>query len=164
MLHDKATLAFTAGELGRIGSFYLIGAVAGALFFGHMTDLMGRKKLFFVTLAVYLSGTLLTAFSWDLWSFIIFRVITGAGIGGEYSAVNSAVDELIPARVRGRVDLIVNGSFWLGAALGRRVAPASRSAHFSYRHRLALRLRDRRCPRAYHSLLSYKASRKVRAG
>ncbi len=118
VLHDKATLNFTAGELGRIGSFYLIGAVAGALFFGHMTDLMGRKKLFFVTLAVYLSGTLLTAFSWDLWSFIIFRFITGAGIGGEYSAVNSAVDELIPARVRGRVDLIVNGSFWLGAAVG----------------------------------------------
>jgi MFS family permease len=118
VLHNKATLGFTAGELGQIGSFYLIGAVIGALLFGHLTDLMGRKKLFFVTLAVYLSGTLLTAFSWDLWSFIVFRFVTGAGIGGEYAAVNSAVDELIPARVRGRIDLIVNGSFWLGAAAG----------------------------------------------
>ena len=118
VLHDRATLHFTASELGEIGSFYLIGAVTGALVFGHLTDLMGRKKLFFVTLAVYLSGTLLTAFSWNLWSFVVFRLITGAGIGGEYSAVNSAVDELIPARVRGRVDLIVNGSFWLGAAAG----------------------------------------------
>ena len=118
VLHDEATLHFSAGELGQIGSFYLIGAVTGALFFGHLTDVMGRKKLFFVTLAVYLSGTLLTAFSWNLWSFVAFRLITGAGIGGEYSAVNSAVDELIPARVRGRIDLIVNGSFWLGAAAG----------------------------------------------
>ncbi len=118
VLRDKATLDFTSGEIGQIASFYVIGAVAGALFFGHLTDLMGRKKLFFVTLAVYLSGTLMTAFSWDLWSFIAFRLITGAGIGGEYAAINSAIDELIPARVRGQVDLIVNGSYWLGAAVG----------------------------------------------
>jgi len=118
VLRSEATLHFTSGEIGQIASFYVIGAVAGALLFGHLTDLMGRKKLFFITLAVYLSGTFLTAFSWDLWSFIAFRLITGAGIGGEYSAINSAVDELIPARVRGQIDLIVNGSYWLGAAVG----------------------------------------------
>ncbi len=118
VLQNPATLHLTAGEIGMIASFYLAGAVLGALFFGHLTDLLGRKKLFFATLAVYLSGTLLTAFSWDLWSFIAFRFITGSGIGGEYAAINSAVDELIPARVRGRVDLIINGSYWLGAAAG----------------------------------------------
>jgi MFS family permease len=118
VLQEPATLHFTAAELGLTGSAYLIGAVSGALVFGYLTDLFGRKKLFFITLAVYLTGTLLTAFSWDLASFAVFRAITGAGIGGEYAAVNSAVDELIPARIRGRVDLIVNGSFWLGAAAG----------------------------------------------
>ena len=118
VLQEPATLHFTAAELGLTGSAYLIGAVSGALVFGYLTDLFGRKKLFFITLAVYLTGTLLTAFSWDLASFAVFRAITGAGIGGEYAAVNSAIDELIPARIRGRVDLIVNGSFWLGAAAG----------------------------------------------
>lgn len=118
VLHDPATLHFTPAEIGQTASFYVVGAVIGALVFGHLTDLMGRKKLFFATLAVYLGGTFLTAFSWNLWSFVVFRFITGSGIGGEYSAVNSAVDELIPARVRGQTDLIVNGSYWLGAAVG----------------------------------------------
>ena len=90
----------------------------GALFFGYLTDRWGRKRLFFLTLAVYLTGTLLTAFSWNLLSFAVFRMITGAGIGGEYAAIGSAIDELIPAEFRGRVNLIVNGSYWLGAAAG----------------------------------------------
>jgi MFS family permease len=118
VLQEAGTLHFTSAEIGMIASFYLAGAVSGALFFGHLTDRFGRKKLFSVTLSVYLIGALLTAFSWNLWSFIAFRFITGTGIGGEYAAINSAIDELIPARVRGRVDLIVNGSFWIGAAAG----------------------------------------------
>jgi MFS family permease len=118
VLQEPGTLGFTSAEIGLIASFYLTGAVMGSLFFGHLTDRYGRKKLFFITLSVYLVGAFLTAFSWNLWSFILFRFITGSGIGGEYAAINSAIDELIPARVRGRVDLIVNGSFWVGAALG----------------------------------------------
>ena len=90
----------------------------GALLFGYGTDRFGRKKLFFITVAVYLIGTALSAFSWNFWSYAFFRAITGAGIGGEYAAINSAIDELIPARVRGRVDLIINGSYWIGAAMG----------------------------------------------
>ena len=109
---------FTSAEIGLIASFYLTGAVLGSLFFGYLTDLFGRKKLFFVTLSVYLIGAFLTAFSWNLWTFIVFRFINGSGIGGEYAAINSTIDELIPARVRGRVDLIINGSFWVGAAIG----------------------------------------------
>ncbi|HSB03934.1 MAG TPA: MFS transporter [Thermodesulfobacteriota bacterium] len=118
VLQEAATLHLTSEEIGLIASFYLTGAVVGSLFFGYLTDLMGRKKLFFITLTVYLSGTLLTAFSWNLWSFCLFRFITGSGIGGEYAAINSAIDELIPARLRGRVDLIINGSYWIGAAIG----------------------------------------------
>jgi MFS family permease len=118
VLEEPATLHFTSAEIGLIASFYLTGAVLGSLFFGYLTDLFGRKKLFFITLGVYLIGAFLTAFSWNLLSFIIFRFITGSGIGGEYAAINSTIDELIPARVRGRADLIINGSFWLGAALG----------------------------------------------
>jgi len=79
---------------------------------------LGGRELFFVTLVIYLAGVVLTAVAWNLWSFCLFRFLTGAGIGGEYSAINSAIDELIPARLRGRVDLIVNGSYWLGAAAG----------------------------------------------
>jgi MFS family permease len=90
----------------------------GALFCGHLTDRYGRARLFFITMAIYLAGTLLTAFSWDLTSLAVFRWITGFGIGGEYAAINSAIDELIPARVRGRVNLIINGTFWLGAVVG----------------------------------------------
>jgi MFS family permease len=88
------------------------------LLFGYLTDRLGRRKLFFVTLALYLTATAATALSWDFWSFAVFRALTGAGIGGEYAAINSAIQELIPARYRGRTDLAVNGSFWVGAALG----------------------------------------------
>ena len=90
----------------------------GSLVFGHLTDRLGRKKLFSVTLGVYLVATAATAFAWDFWSFLLFRFLTGAGIGGEYSAINSAIQELVPARLRGRVDLAINGSFWVGAAGG----------------------------------------------
>ncbi len=118
VLQERETLAFTSSEIGLTASAYLTGAVLGSLLFGYLTDRAGRKKMFFTTLAVYLIGTLLTAFSWDLGSFLLFRFLTGAGIGGEYAAINSAIDELMPARVRGRVDLIINGSFWVGAAGG----------------------------------------------
>jgi MFS family permease len=117
-LQTSPRLQLTAEQVGLTGSAYLAGAVLGALFFGHLTDRLGRKKLFNVTLGVYLVATALTAFSWDFWSFLLFRFFTGAGIGGEYSAINSAIQELIPARLRGRVDLAINGSFWVGAAGG----------------------------------------------
>ena len=109
---------FSAAQIGFISSCYLAGAVIGSLVFGHLTDRFGRRKFFFLSLSIYLAGVGLTAFSWNLASFAVFRFITGAGIGGEYSAVNSAIDELIPARLRGRIDLMINGSFWLGAAVG----------------------------------------------
>ena len=118
VLQRPDVLHFTAAEIGSISSAYLTGAVLGSLVFGHLTDRFGRRKFFFITLALYLLGVGLTALSWNLWSFALFRFLTGAGIGGEYSAVNSAIDELIPARFRGRVDLMINGSFWLGAAVG----------------------------------------------
>ena len=117
-LQTSPRLQLTAEQVGLTGSAYLAGAVLGSLFFGHLTDRLGRKKLFNVTLGVYLVATALTAFSWDFWSFMVFRFLTGAGIGGEYSAINSAIQELIPARLRGRIDLAINGSFWLGAAGG----------------------------------------------
>jgi MFS family permease len=118
VLQEPAVMNFSPAQIGFIASVYLSGAVIGALFFGYLTDREGRKKLFFITLTVYLGGTLLTAFSWNLWSFCVFRFITGSGIGGEYAAISSAIDELIPALYRGRVELIVNGSYWIGAALG----------------------------------------------
>jgi MFS family permease len=118
VLQERETLGFSAPEIGLLASFYLIGAVLGSLVFGWLTDRYGRKVFFFVTLATYLVGVLLTAFSWNLASFAVFRFITGAGIGGEYAAINSAIDELIPARLRGRVDIMINGSYWIGAALG----------------------------------------------
>ncbi|MEV6211544.1 MFS transporter [Kitasatospora sp. NPDC051914] len=99
-------------------ALYVAGACSGALFFGWLTDRLGRKKLFMVTLAVYLAATAVTALSWTAWFFFVCRFFTGFGIGGEYAAINSAIDELIPARVRGRIDLIINGSFWIGAAIG----------------------------------------------
>src|SRR5213080_4301120 len=115
-LTDKSTLGLTTSQATAAGSFYLAGAVAGALLFGYLTDRYGRKKLFMVTLGVYLVFTVATALAWGFWSFMIFRVLAGAGIGGEYSAINSAIDELIPARVRGRVALAINGSWWVGTA------------------------------------------------
>ena len=118
VLQDSATLHLSSAEIGALASFYLLGAVIGALVCGWLTDRHGRARLFFITLAIYLTGTLLTAFSWDFISIAAFRCLTGFGIGGEYAAINSAIDELIPARLRGRVSLIINGSFWLGAMLG----------------------------------------------
>jgi MFS family permease len=117
-LQASPRLHLTAGEVGASASAYLAGAVLGALFFGWLTDRLGRKKLFTVTLGVYLVATAASAFSPDFAVFAAMRFITGAGIGGEYTAINSAIQELIPARFRGRTDLIVNGSFWIGAALG----------------------------------------------
>ena len=117
-LKDSPVLKFTNTDIGLATSAYIAGAVLGALGFGWLTDRIGRKKLFFVTLAVYLAATAATAFSWNLASFALFRFLTGAGIGGEYTAINSTIQELVPARYRGRTDLIVNGSFWIGAALG----------------------------------------------
>ena len=114
--HD--TLALSASEIGASGSLYIGGAVLGAIFFGRLTDRLGRKKLFLTTLAVYMAATLATAFAPNYRWFAICRFATGFGIGGEYAAINSAIDELIPARLRGRVNLSINGSFWLGAALG----------------------------------------------
>jgi len=118
ILTRPETLGLTPARVGASATCYLAGAVLGALLFGYGTDRFGRKKLFFITVAVYLTGTALSAFSWNFWSYALFRAVTGAGIGGEYAAINSAIDELIPARVRGRVDLIINGSYWVGAALG----------------------------------------------
>ena len=118
VLQDPGTLHLTSTQIGFAASSYLLGAVLGALSCGQLTDRYGRARLFFITMAIYLSGTLLTAFSWDFVSLCAFRVVTGFGIGGEYAAINSAIDELIPARVRGRVNLVVNGSFWLGAVAG----------------------------------------------
>ena len=118
VLQEPEVMNFTPAVIGFIASMYLVGAVSGSLVFGYLTDRWGRKRLFFLTLAVYLAGVLLTTLSWDKWSFALFRLITGAGIGGEYAAINSTIDELIPAAYRGRVDIIVNGSYWIGAALG----------------------------------------------
>jgi MFS family permease len=118
ILKDPRTLHLSDSQIGLTATVYLAGAVLGALVFGYATDRLGRKRLFFVTLGVYLFATAATAFSWNFWSFCLFRSLTGAGIGGEYAAINSAVDELIPARVRGHVDLIINSTFWIGAFLG----------------------------------------------
>jgi MFS family permease len=117
-LKSSDSLHFSNADVGLAASGYLAGAVSGALVFGWLTDRIGRRRLFFVTLFVYIAATAATAFSWDLASFVVFRFITGAGIGGEYTAINSTIQELTPARVRGRTDLAINGSFWLGAAAG----------------------------------------------
>ncbi len=116
-LRESPVLQFSASDVGLANSAYLLGAVTGALFFGWLTDRWGRKKLFSITLGLYLVATAATAFTWDLPTFALMRFLTGAGIGGEYSAINSAIQELIPARRRGWTDLVINGSFWIGAAL-----------------------------------------------
>ncbi len=118
VLTHPTTLHLTESEVGLTASAYLTGAVSGAFVFSYLTDRQGRKKWFMITLTLYLVATVLTAFSWDLWSFMFFRFLTGAGIGGEYAAINSAIDELIPARARGHTDLAINGSWWLGSAAG----------------------------------------------
>ncbi|MET8855337.1 MFS transporter [Streptomyces sp. NPDC004579] len=116
---EGSGLAISSAQVtGIAAALYVAGACAGALFFGWLTDRYGRKKLFMITLVVYLSATALTALSFDAWWFFTFRFLTGFGIGGEYAAINSAIDELIPARFRGRVDLIINGTYWLGAIGG----------------------------------------------
>ena len=116
-LTQRSALGLTSSQVGLAGSFYLCGAVLGAFFFGWLTDRLGRKRLFSITLAVYLAATAATGLSWDAWSYILFRFLTGAGIGGEYAAINSTIQELIPARFRGWTDLLINGSFWIGAAM-----------------------------------------------
>ena len=117
-LESKAGLGLSATEIGLAASLYIAGAVTGALVFGQLADQYGRRKLFLVTVGVYLIATIATGFSWNFASFAFFRALTGAGIGGEYSAINSAIQEFTPARLRGRIDLLVNGSYWIGAALG----------------------------------------------
>ena len=117
-LQASPVMQFTPAQIGAAASAYLIGAVLGALLFGWLTDRWGRRRLFFITLAVYLLGTAATGLATSFWQFALFRAITGAGIGGEYAAINSAIQELIPARYRGRTDLAINGSFWLGAVMG----------------------------------------------
>ncbi len=117
-LQRPDTLGLTASEIGWAASAYIAGAVFGALVFGRLADRLGRKRMFLATLIVYLIATVATAFSWDILTFAVCRFVTGFGIGGEYAAINSAIDELIPARLRGTVDLAINGTFWIGAALG----------------------------------------------
>jgi MFS family permease len=121
-LASSSGLDFTAEEAGLAASAYLIGACTGAVVFGLLTDTFGRKRLFSITLSWYLAGTLLSALSWNFWSFAVFRMLAGAGIGGEYSAINSAIDELIPAHHRGNADVAINGSWWLGTLLASLVS------------------------------------------
>lgn len=118
ILESKSGPSLSDPQVTAGATLYLAGAAIGALFFGHLTDRFGRRKLFLLTLATYLVATVGTAFSFSFLSFGILRFFTGFGIGGEYAAINSAVDELIPGKVRGTVDLIANATFWIGASLG----------------------------------------------
>ncbi|MGJ7905229.1 MFS transporter [Actinopolyspora sp. H202] len=122
LIESDSGISISSGQIGIAAAIYVLGACTGALFFGQLTDRFGRKKLFLLTLLIYLLATVATAFAFAPWYFYLARFVTGAGIGGEYAAINSAIDELIPARVRGRVDLIINGSYWLGAAGGAAAA------------------------------------------
>ncbi|MEN0108555.1 MAG: MFS transporter, partial [Pseudomonas sp.] len=117
-LKDSPELALNNADIGLAGGVYIAGAVLGALLFGWLTDRLGRRKLFFITLWLYVGATAATAFSFNLETFLLFRFLTGMGIGGEYTAINSTIQEFTPARYRGWVDLTINGTFWLGAALG----------------------------------------------
>jgi MFS family permease len=117
-LQDERTLGLRAVEVGLANTIYLVGQVLGALVFGHLTDRYGRKRLFLVTLGLYLAATAASGAASSFGVFLFFRLLAGAGIGGEYSAINSAIDELVPARLRGRIDLAINGSYWIGVALG----------------------------------------------
>ena len=117
-LQDPGTLGLSAQDVGFAASAYLVGATIGSLVFGYFTDRYGRKRLFLVTLSCYVAATLLTACSWNLPSFLLFRFLTGFAIGGEYAAINSTIDELIPSAQRGFADLAINGTFWFGAILG----------------------------------------------
>jgi MFS family permease len=118
MLRNRESLGLSDQQIGLSATAYLFGAVVVALVFGYATDRLGRKKLSFSLWMVYLAATAVTAFAWNFASYVLFRFLTGSGIGGEYAAVNSAIDELIPARVRGRVDLVINSTFWIGATVG----------------------------------------------
>ena len=129
ILESNAGLHLTDPEVTGAATTYLAGAVFGALLFGYLTDRLGRRKLFLITLATYSLATVASAFSWNLFSFSVFRFFTGIGIGGEYAAINSAVDELIPGKLRGTVDLMVNGTFWLGATAGSLAAMFLLSGH-----------------------------------
>ena len=114
----QKTLGMTTAEVAFAGTIYLIGQVVGALTFGRLTDSWGRKKLFIITLAIYLVGSGVAGLATSIWFLYAFRFVAGLGIGGEYTAINSAIDELIPARYRGRVDIAINGTYWAGAGLG----------------------------------------------
>jgi MFS family permease len=118
LTEEGSGITMTSADIGTAAAIYVAGACIGALFFGQLTDRFGRKRLFMATLLLYLVATVATAFAQDAWYFFLCRFFTGAGIGGEYAAINSAIDELIPARNRGRVDLAINGSYWVGAAIG----------------------------------------------
>ena len=117
-LKESPRLQFSNTQVGLASSFYLAGAVFGALYFGWLTDRLGLKRLFSITLSLYLVATAATGLSWNVYSFSLFRFLTGAGIGGEYTAIASTIQEFIPARYRGWTDLVINGSFWIGAATG----------------------------------------------
>ena len=124
-LSEKDALGISEYQVAVGGTFYIAGAAVGALVFGYLTDRLGRKKLFLVCLGLYLVATVATGLTWSAASFWAFRFFTGLGIGGEYAAINSAIDELIPARSRGWVDLAINGSYWLGAAFGAALSGAA---------------------------------------
>ncbi|MCK9893970.1 MFS transporter [Frankia sp. AgB32] len=131
LTEDDSGISLSSGDIGTAAAIYVLGSCLGALFFGQLTDRFGRKRLFLLTLGVYIAATTATAFSLTPWFFFLTRFFTGAGIGGEYAAINSAVDELIPARVRGRVDLLINGSYWLGSAAGSGLTVFLLSEHFA---------------------------------
>jgi MFS family permease len=114
----QKSLGMSAAEVGAAGTVYLVGQIVGALFFGRLADKLGRKKLFILTLLIYLIASAIAGLSFSVWFLYIFRFFAGMGIGGEYAAINSAIDELIPAHYRGRVDIAINGTYWGGAALG----------------------------------------------
>src|SRR5215831_346730 len=118
VLQDRATLHLSAGDVGLLGSVYLLGEVVGALFFGRLTDILGRRRLFLITLTTYLLASGIGGLAFSLWFLALFRFIAGTGIGGEYTAINSAIDELIPSYYRGRTDIAVNGTYWAGAMIG----------------------------------------------